>query len=426
MKKIKITTAIFLSLLFILFAVGSGNSSGGGSNGDYNGGQEPVANGGGDETSIEDVILSCGDLLDFSDGYAFVEEGEDYHSYYIINTDGDIVGYTDRYCHYSKFSNGLAITREPAVVIDYTGAELDLGLDDTMTPCLITSDGNILVSQAKDTGDGYSYALGVVSKYGEWVCGLVDLPFSGDPDDYRFYYEDLGENVYSMNIYYYMDNSAYGQSIEEQFIFNADNGKYISIYEDASESTISNFMNGKAVLCLSVNDSKYDHQIVSLKKSDFSKTVLGTAKKAEITRQDGEEVFYYQDSTKAGYYDTDFSLIFDATGINASFGEYYDGYVCANLSNYNGKRCLAIYNMSGEYAFEPVEIADCDFVFGDGGVIGYEAPNGMVTYIDVTGDECISFDMSQSDEINKLCICGNDLVSDKQHYYDVNTGEYRF
>lgn len=424
MKKIKVLTAILLSLLFVLFAMGSGSS---GEPGGYDEDPAPVVNSDGEEVLIADVLARGGELYDFSDGYVFVEAGVDLNSYYIIDTDGEIVGYTDRYCSYSKFSHGMAITREPAVVIDYTGAEFDLGLDDTMTPCLITSDGNILVSQVKQNVDGCTYALGVISRNGEWLCGLTELPFTGDPDEYRVYYEDLGENVYSMDIYYFMDNSMYGQSIEEQFVFNGDNGKFISIKNDgARKSSISNFVDGKAVLCLGVDEDKYDHQIVSLKKKDFSKKVLGTAKIAEIKRQDGEEIFFYKDKTRAGYYDTDFNLVFDVSGIDATFGEYYDGYVCANVNNGSGGRFLAIYDMSGEYAFEPVEIVDCEFVFGDGGVIGYETPDGMVTYIDVTGDECITFDMSQSDDIAKLCVCGNGLVRDNQHYYDVNTGELRF
>ena len=373
MKKFKALTAILLSLLFVFFAVASGGTGGGGGGDseDPDVPNGPVTNEGGDGLVLADILAMGGEAYDFSDGYAFVESSEDAHNYYIINTDGAVVGYTERYCAYSKFSHGLAISREPEIVIDYTGAELDLGLDDTMTPCLVTSNGNILVSQAKDTGDSYTYALGVISKYGEWVCGLVELPFSGYPEYYRFYYEDLGENVYSMNIYHYGDNSVYGQSIAEQFVFNADNGSYISIYEDASESTISNFKNGKAVLCLSVNDNKYDQQIVSLKKSDFSKTVLGTAKKGKITRQDGEAVFFYKDSTRQGYYDTNFNLIIDVTGVAGTFGDYYNGYAAAILKDSSGANLLAILNKSGKYAFDPINIDSSDLAFGEG-IIGYE------------------------------------------------------
>lgn len=394
--------------------------------------EEPYVDESGNEVILADIIAMGGEAYDFSDGYAFVEEGDNNDSYYIINTAGTIVGHTNRYCSYSEFSNGLAITdglrltKNPATVIDYTGADIDLGLGEGVEPCLITTDGNILVSQIKQTVDGCSYSLGVVSRNGEWVCNMVELPFTEDPEELKFYYEDLGENICKMEIVYQAHLSVY-QYTKEEYLFNAENGNYLSIYdENARESTISNFADGKAVLCMGEDGDDYYYRLMSVSKSDFSKTDLGiTAKKAKIERQEGEEVFYYEDSardygepTRKGYYDTDFNLIIDVTDIeNATFGEYYNGYAAASIYNGTGGEFLAIYDKSGSYAFDPIEIEDTNLEFGDG-LIGYEKPDGNIEYVDTTGKVCVSFDCSRSDV--ELRVFNSGLVTEGNNYFDVN------
>ncbi len=384
---------------------------------------EPYVDESGNEVILADIIAMGGEAYDFSDGYAFVEEGDNNDSYYIINTAGTIVGHTNRYCTYSEFSNGMAITdgliltENPATVIDYTGADIDLGLGEGVEPCLITTDGNILVSQIKQTVDGCSYSLGVVSRNGEWVCNMVELPFTEDPEELKFYYEDLGENVCKMKIVYQAHSSVY-QYTEEEYLFNAENGNYLSIYdENARESTISNFADGKAILCMGEDGDDYYYRLMSVSKSDFSKTDLGiTAKKAKIERQDGEEVFYYEDDTRKGYYDTDFNLIIDVSGIDATFGDYYNGYAAATLDNGSGGKFLAVYDKSGNYAFEPIEIEYTERVFGDG-LIGYEKTNGNIEYVDTTGKVCVSFDSSRSDV--ELRVFNSGLVTEGNNYFDV-------
>ena len=53
-------------------------------------------------------------------------------------------------------------------------------------------------------------------------------------------------------------------------------------------------------------------------------------------------------------------------------------------------------------------------------------PDGNVEYIDTTGTVRVFFDFSERDDVSKLRVCGNGIVSDKRNYYDVKTGQIKF